>query len=399
MKKVLVVGGGAYQVTLIKRLKEKGHTVYCLDKNPQSPGFQYADGYNVVDVLDKPACLSYAEELGISAVMTYGATLTLPTVSYIGEHLNLPVLPMRTSEIARSKYEIKKCLADYGCNTLGDFFELDLADGVQDSFFAFPCVLKPSDGSGSKGVAIVRSAEELNDAMDYAFRSSRYGKIYCERLIDGDEYSVESFVCHDEIYIYGIIKTTFHRTNLTNEGIEYGHRTPSGLPQEKELLISEEIKKAIRALNITMGSVNFDVILSSQDGKPYIIDCGIRVGQNLIASHLIPLSRGVSVIDNNIALALNEKTDAEPRCTKCIATRLLIYNPGVIESIRNPDGLKGSNGIMDIVLRKNVGDCQREYQEKSDTCGWVICEGATPDEAEHNAMMARKELKAYFVIK
>lgn len=398
MKKVLVIGGGAYQVVLIKRLKEKEYMVYCLDKNSEAPGFKYADGYKVIDVLDKDACLSYAKTLGISAVMTYGATLTLPTVSYIAEQLNLPALPMKTAEIARSKYEIKKCLDNYECNIMGKFFEMDSVTDARNFLFELPCVLKPSDGSGSKGVVIVQKPEELESALGYAFGFARYGKIYCESLIHGEEYSVEAFVCRHEIYIYGIVKTTFFRTDNTNEGIEYGHRTPSGLSQKRELLISEEIKKAIKALNITMGSVNFDVILSSEDGKPYIIDCGIRVGQNLLASHIIPLSRGVSVIDNNINLALNQKTDAVPRYTKNIATRLLIYNPGIINNIKDMKELKGKNGIVDIILKKKVGDKQNVYQEKSDTCGWVICEGQTPDEAEHRAMLAKNELKQYIEI-
>jgi hypothetical protein len=147
-----------------------------------------------------------------------------------------------------------------------------------------------------------------------------------------------------------------------------------------------------------MASVNFDVILASDDQKPYIIDCGIRVGQNLIASHFVPLSRGVSVIDNTISLALGEAVDAEPKFTRPIATRLLIYKPGVITEIKPMDQLIGKNGIVDIVLRKGIGDVQNEYKEKSDTCGWVITTGENPEEAEQNAIKAKKLLENYIII-
>ena len=394
MKKILVIGGGAYQTPLIKRIIEQGYKAYCVDGNPNAVGFDFATSYKCIDVLDKQACLEYAKELNIDAVMTYGATLTLPTVAYIGEKLSLPTICQETAELSKNKYKIKKRLAEKGCNIKGEFFEISSRDEKYD--FPIPCVVKPSDGSGSKGVALVYNENEIEDAINYAFAGARYGEVYVESLIDGEEYSAEAFVANGEIYVYTIVKSTFKK--LLNGEISYGHKTSLDLPKHGECAISEEVKKAIKALNITIASVNFDVIVSNDDKKPYIIDCGIRVGQNLIASHIVPLSRGVSVIDNTIALALNENVDAAPKITRPIATRLLIYNPGVITEIKPMDDLIGKNGIIDIVLRKDVGDTQKAYKEKSDTCGWVITTGETADEAENNAIIAKELLKKYIII-
>ena len=398
MKRILVVGGGAYQMPLIKRIRELGYESYCVDYNPSAVGFEAATGFKCIDVMDKDACLEYARELGIDAVMTYGATLTLPTVAYIGEKMGLCTLPVYTSEISKSKYKIKKALSENGLNVKGSFFEMHSIDEAKKCKFEYPCVVKPCDGSGSKGVSVVENESGLSSALEYAFDSARYGEVYCEGFVRGEEYSVETFVSGDEVYVYAVVKTTFERNGDGNENISYGHRTPSGLSQELEKLVEEEAKKAVKALGVNMGSVNFDVILSDDDKKPYIIDCGIRIGQNLIASHIVPLSRGVSVIDNTIHLALGEKVDASPKERKCIATRLLIYNPGVISEIKNMDDVVGKNGVVCVVMRKNVGDVQRVYTDKSDNCGWVIAEGNTPDEAEENAERAKNVLRDYILI-
>ncbi len=395
MKRILVIGGGDYQVPLIKRIRELGYEAYCVDRNPKAPGFACATDYQCIDVMDYAACLAYAKQLNIQAVMTYGATLTLPTVAYIGQAMGLPALPMDTAEISKSKYKIKKRLIEAGCNAKGDFFEMTDRSQAAQHTFNLPCVIKPSDGSGSKGVSVVTRQEELEQALAYAFDSARYGEIYCEGFVSGEEYSVEAFVSGDEIYVYAVVKTTFRKENGE---VIYGHRTPSGLTPELEERISQEAKKAIRALNITMCSVNFDVILSEDDQKPYIIDCGIRIGQNLIASHIVPLSRGVSVIDNTIALALGEKVDAAPKYQKCVATRLLIYDPGVIRHIGDVQTLVGKESVLGVVMRKGVGDTQKPYKEKSDTCGWVLAGGETPDEAEANAQRAKEALKKYIII-
>lgn len=395
MKKILVVGGGAYQVPLIKRIRELGHEAYCIDGNPNAVGASSATAFSRIDVLDKEACLAHAKALGIDAVMTYGATLTLPTVAYIGEKMGLVTLSHDTAELSRSKFAIKQRLADCGCHIKGDFFALHTPEDVTDHTFTFPCVIKPSDGSGSKGVSLVYEEAQLEEAVRYAFAGARYGEIYVESLVEGEEYSAEAFVANGEIYVYAIVKTTFYRRE--DGEIVYGHRAPSGLEPAAETRIADEVKRAIRALGITMASVNFDVILATDDGEPYIIDCGIRIGQNLIASHFVPLSRGVSVIDNTIGLALGEAVDAAPKKNKCIATRLLIYRPGVIREIRPMDDVIGQDGVIDVVLRKGVGDTLPEYREKSDTCGWVIATGATPDEAEQNAARAKTRLESYIL--
>ncbi len=396
MKKILVIGAGAYQAPLIKRISQLGIGAYCVDANPKAPGFEFADGYKILDVCDKEACLAYAKELCVNGVMTYGATITLPTVAYIGKMLSLPALPENTAEISKSKFKIKECLAKVGLNIKGNFFELHSVEELTDKTFTYPCVIKPSDGSGSKGVSLVNSEAELQDALDYAFKSARFGEIYCEGFVTGEEYSVEAFVTPEKIHIYAIVKSTFEKDS--NGNISYGHRTPSGLPIEIEESICKEIEGAIKALEINIGSVNFDVIISDDDKKPYIIDVGIRVGQNLIASHLVPLSRGVDVMDNSIALALGEETHAEPTDKNCVATRLLIYKPGIIQKIKPFDELIGKHNIADIVLRKGVGDILPPYKEKSDTCGWVIARGSTPDEAEQNAVYAKNLLENYIII-
>lgn len=396
MKKILVIGAGDYQTVLIKRIKERGYDVFCVDKNTNAIGYKYATGYKCIDVMDFDGCLAYAKELNIDAVMTYGATLTLPTVAYIAEKLRLPAITPKTAEISKSKYKIKKKLFENGCNVKGDFFELHSVEDAKTHTFEFPCIIKPSDGSGSKGVVVVHNEDELSSALEYSLSCSRYSEVYTESFIDGEEYSVEAFVENSNVHTYAIVKTTFIKDE--NGNISYGHRTPSGLPEQTEDLIKREVEKAVFALNITLNSVNFDVIIDRKTNKPYIIDCGIRIGQNLFASHLVPLSRGVSVIDNTIDLALGNSVDAKPKYQKCVATRLLIYSPGIIKEIKPYDDLIGKHNILDIVLRKGAGDILRPYKEKSDTCGWVVTNGATPDEAEKNAQKAKELLQKYIII-
>lgn len=395
MKKILIIGAGDYQVPAIKRVRQMGYAAYCVDYKEGQPGFEYANGYKIIDVKDKEACLAYAQELSIDGVLTWGATLTLPTVSYIGERMNLPCMPMATSEISMSKYQIRKALDDFGLNSAGRTFELNSQEEAKNREYSLPFVVKPTDGSGSKGVCIVKESSEIENAIQYAFEGARNNQIYVEPYIDGEEFTVEAYVCNGKCYIYSIVKTEFYWTE--NYPI-YKQTTYLGITPEVEQAITLEVEKAVKALNVTWGPINFDLIVSADNNKPYIIDVGIRNGQNLIASHIVPYSRGVDELDNSINLCLGIETDAIPKKKKYISSRLLIYNPGVIKHIKDVNQVIGTNNIVDIIMRKKEGDILPPYQTKSDICGWVLTEGNTPDAASQYADAAWETLQNYIII-
>lgn len=395
MKKILVIGAAAYQVPAIQRIIELGHEAYCVDYKEGQPGFELATGYKVVDVKDKDACLEYAKELNINGVMSWGATLTLPTVSYIGETMGLPTIPMSTAEVSTDKYLIRKRLTECGLNSSGDVFDLYSAEEAKSKRYTIPFVVKPCDGSGSKGVAIVRKRSEIEQAIQYAFNGARNSHIYVEPYVNGAEYSVEAYAYRGDVYVYSIIQTEFYMTKYFPV---YKQTTYNNISKEKENMIEDEVRKAVSALGLTFGPVNFDIIISESDGKPYIIDVGIRNGQNLIASHIVPYSRGVDELNSSINICIGNDVDVKPHRKEFISSRLLIYSPGTIVKIRPYQNMIASNHVVNIVMRKKVGDVVHPYQTKSDICGWVLCTGNTPEEASKYADIAWEKLKEYIII-
>ena len=396
MKKILVIGAAAYQTPAIRRIVELGYEAYCVDYKEGQPGFEYATGYRVIDVKDKDGCLAYARELGVDGVMTWGATLTQPTVSFVASALGLPCIALDAAEISMSKYQIRKALTEAGLNSAGEVFEMHSWEEAGKHEFKVPFVVKPSDGSGSKGVRIVEKETEVHDALQYAFDGARNNEIYVEPFIRGEEYSAEAYACGGEVYVNTIIKTEFRWQEAYPV---YKQTTYLGLDGETERRIETEVVKAVKALGVTMGPVNFDVIVSDADGKPYIIDVGIRNGQNLIASHIVPYSRGVDELNCSIALCMGEGSDAMPKRKKYISSRLLIYEPGMIEEIKDVTELVGKDNVVDVILRKKAGERLPHYETKADICGWVLTEGETPREASRWADKAWERLKEYIIIK
>ena len=126
---------------------------------------------------------------------------------------------------------------------------------------------------------------------------------------------------------------------------------------------------------------------------------GIRNGQNLIASHIIPYSRAVDELNSSINLCLGNSIDAKPHKKEYISSRLLIYAPGEITEIKPYQELIGKNHIVDIIMRKKAGDKLPHYETKADICGWVLTRGETPEEALQYSNENWNLLKNYIIIK
>lgn len=394
--RILVIGAGDYQVPAIKRIKESGHEAYCVDYKSGQPGFAYADGYRIIDVRDKESCLGYARELEIDGVLTWGATLTLPTVSFIAEKMGLVGLPMETSVLSMNKWAIRERLFKCGLNSAGESKVFRSIEEIQGYPFSYPFVVKPCDGSGSKGVSIVFEPEQTVSALSNALACARNSEVYVEPFIPGKEFSAECYACNGQVYVYSIVKTDFY---WREEYPVYCQTTYKDITDEERVAVEEEAIKAVKALGVSYGPVNFDLIVSSEDHKPYIIDVGIRNGQNLLASHIIPHSRGVDELDQSINLCIGRPVNPTPTRKKFISSRLLIYPPGVISEIRPLDEVIGRNHVIDIILRKKKGDRLSRYQVKSDICGWVLVEGDTPDDAFKWSSLAWETLRHYIIIK
>src|SRR5690625_3956478 len=90
MKRLLILGAGFLQSFGIKKAKQLGYYTIAVDKNPNSIGFQYADEYGIVDIVNLEECLKFARDKEIDGVMTAATDYGVLTASYVAQELSLP---------------------------------------------------------------------------------------------------------------------------------------------------------------------------------------------------------------------------------------------------------------------------------------------------------------------
>lgn len=377
MKKLLMLGGGFLQKYVISKAKDLGYYVLCLDADPNAVGFKIADEYAVINIVDEDACLAYAREKQVDGVLTAATDFSVLTMSHIAEALHLPGINYNSAKIIKNKALVRKRLYEANADDTGISYEIDSLEDITDVLpnIKFPVMMKPVDGSGSRGASKVEKAEDFAKAADFAMSGSITHRAVAEPFINGREYGVESFVDNGEIHVLALMQKDMTQPPYY---AELGHAIPSGLSEEVETKVKTCVYRAICALGVNHGSVNMDLLIT-KDGNVHIVDIGARMGGNLIGSHIIPTGTGIDYMGNMIRAAVGDETNWKPEWQpRPIATKLLALTPGKVKKLPDFDEISVRYDVQ-IEHHLHVGDTITPYRTNLDGCGYVVARDVNVD--------------------
>ncbi|MDY6367328.1 MAG: ATP-grasp domain-containing protein [Clostridia bacterium] len=387
-KKILIIGAGFLQDFVIKKAKQIGYKVYAVDGDENAIGFLSADEHAVISIVDKEKCLEYAIKNEVDGVITAATDYGVLTAAYIAEKMGLRGIKYSVAELVKNKFETRKRLCvienDKNARIIGKGENIDfIAEQLQ-----FPVIVKPADGSGSRATTRVDLATELKNACEFAIKESRIEKAIVETFFTGNEYGAESLVVNGKVHVLGIM-----RKIMTNPPYyaELGHCMPSGLNRRIENRAKKHVKKAIKALGISFGSVNMDMIIDEY-GKIHIVDVGARMGGNMIGPCVIPYGTGIAYVENMIKNAVGEKVRLKKHAHKAVATRLLAFKGGKVVAIPDFKAIEKKYNV-EIFEHISLGQTVNEYHTNLDGCGYVVAKADTVEKAERNAQNAFVEIE------
>lgn len=386
MKKLLVIGAGFLQTFVIRKAKEMGYTVLSVDANPSAQGFVYADKYAVINIVDEKACLAFAKAEQIDGVLTAATDYGVLTASYIAQEMGLPGLKYSVAKTIKNKYQTRKCLFDNKVDDTEQAYEVsDTTDIAKLSAkLHYPVMVKPCDGSGSRGASRVDNADDLPKACEMAMEASITHKATIETFIVGREYGAESLVVNGEVHVLAIMRKWMTEPPYY---AELGHAIPNDLTPEIESKARKCVENAIKALGVNFGSVNMDMLITPE-GKVHIVDIGARMGGNLIGSHIIKAGTGIDYMAAMICNAVGDTVDFASCLKKSVATRLLTFTDGIIKTVPDMAALEQKYGVI-IEHHMSVGDKVSEYHTNLDGCGYIV---AAADNIENAIDKAEKAL-------
>lgn len=369
MKKILIIGAGFLQDFVIQKAKKMGYETLTVDADPNAVGFKSADKYGVVNIVDEKACLEYARREKVDGVLTAATDYGVLTAAYVAREMKLPGLDYEAAKLIKNKYKVRKCLYEAHIDDTEQAYEIDSRTDLQTlcEKLNFPVMVKPCDGSGSRGASRVDDPERFAEACEAAMNSSITHRAEVETFIVGKEYGAESLVADGEVHVLSIMRKWMTEPPYY---AELGHAIPTDLPADVEERAKKCVENAIKALGINFGSVNMDMLITP-DGKIHIIDIGARMGGNMIGPCVIPYGTGIDYMANMIRNAVGDKTDFTAGSHGCVATRLLAFDDGIVTRLPDFDALEREYGV-EIYHHLELGQRVNEYHTNLDGCGYVV---------------------------
>lgn len=382
MKKLLVIGAGFLQDFVIQKAVSMGYETLAVDADPEAAGFKHAHKHAVIDIVDEKACLEYATKENIDGVLTAATDFGVLSAAYVAENLGLHGISYDTAKLIKNKYRVRRCLYEHHVDDTEQAFEVNEATDISElaAKLTYPVMVKPCDGSGSRGAGKVGSAADLPAACRLAMNSSLTRRAEIESFIDGTEYGAESLVVNGEIHVLAIMKKLMTAPPYY---AELGHAIPCGLPEETEQKAKRCVADAIKALDIEHGSVNMDMLITPE-GKVCIVDIGARMGGNMIGPCIIPYGTGIDYVGAMIQNAVGDPVDLSVHAHQAVATRLLAFDAGVVRKLPRTDALEKEYGV-EIFHHMTEGMQVNEYHTNLDGCGYIIAKGNTAGEAGRKA--------------
>lgn len=384
MKRILIIGAGFLQSFVIEKAKNMGYETLAVDADPNAVGFRFADKHEIINIVDEKACLAYARKENIDGVLTAATDYGVLTAAYIAKEMRLGGLDYEVAKLIKNKYKVRKRLFEAKVDDTEQAYEVNENTNLNVicKKLSFPVMVKPCDGSGSRGAARVDKLEQFSEACKNAMSASIIHHAEVETFIVGKEYGAESLVVNGKIYVLGIM-----RKWMTNPPYyaELGHAIPTDLPEEVETRAKQCVENAIKALGINFGSVNMDMLITAE-GKIHIIDIGARMGGNMIGPCIIPYGTGVDYMENMIRNAVGDEIDLMTCEEKsAVVTRLLAFKGGIVKQLPDFEKIENEYGV-EIYHHLEVGQAVREYHTNLDGCGYIVAKADDIETATKKAM-------------
>lgn len=269
-KRLLILGGAIQCLKVVRAARALGvHTIITdIAANPEVA--EAADETLNFSVMDVDGLYTWCREHPVDGVLNYCVDPAQKPHQALCQRLGLPCYgSARQYSLLTDKAQFKR-LCRENCVDVIEEYRLDALDKVE-----YPVIIKPAESSGSRGIEICRTQEELEAANVRVCQVSRNHEVIIEKFMEH---------CQDFTMTYLIIDGQPYLVRL---GDRYSGRTEDGLNHQCICTITpsrymtlymetahQNIVNMLRKTGIQNGPVFFQGFIDR--GKFRIYDPGIR---------------------------------------------------------------------------------------------------------------------------
>lgn len=380
MKTVMILGGSASEVPVIRRALEMGHKVVLVDRDEHSPGFQENVIAEYHSIADKELILKLAQKYQIDGIVASVDAGVRPA-AYVSKVMGLPGISEEAAFMGTDKVAMRIRLKERGV-PVPEFYIVNTKEEYLDAVSKFDdvCIVKAADSSGSRGIYKLKDLKDMADleyAYDYCREFSSTGELLIEEFMVGPE------ICAETLSADGVCYPVQITDQLHKEPpyfTDCGYSQPCTLAPDVVERIRQIAIDANLAIGNFQGSSCTEMIIT-EDG-PKVVELGVRLAGDFMTTAMVPLSNGVDMPGAVVQIALGEHIDVTPKFDKGSCVRYFMKERvGIIKEIVGVEEAKNMKGVWAVKILKGIGEEATPLRKSSDRLGLVIAQGDNAQDA------------------
>lgn len=391
---ILILGAGDLQTPLFEGARRMGLTTVAIDAKADAPALPLADFAYSFDLGDFDQCLHVAQYHQVTGVVGFAVEYPLLTMARLCERLELPGPSLEAVQRATHKQMMRQSYEDAGV-PVPQWGAVTSCDEAIEQVRGFAgvsdyVIIKPAVSSGGRGVSrlsVEADRSIISAAFERALKPSRSPQVLVEEYIEGEEFSVEAVTYDGHTQVVAV---TDKQTTGPPYFVEIGHSQSSQAPQPILDQIAQTAVDAVEALGIDWCGSHTEIRMSPKG--PCVIESAARFGGGFIASHLTPLSTGVSLIQAALELALGIRPDVTQKVHRGAAIRFLLPRPGVVLDIQGLNRARSMDGVVEAEITTGIGQVVPQLVDGLCRVGYIIAQGEDAPTAISIAERARQEV-------
>lgn len=375
MKRIMILGGGEFQVPLIKRAKKLGYYVILCDFRDDVEGIALSDKHYLVNTLDSSQLIEVGEKEKPNGVVTNSEPAFL-SMAHAAEKLGLRCMSVDDTKLYKNKFLMREFCHAHGilsprykcCKNVEE--ALDFFNEIQKK-----CIIKPLDNSASRGVFSVNSEKDIKLHFDQCITASS---------ADNPAIIIEEYITGTEFTIDGIKTPKGHRSLAISEKkhYEYNENVAYQLLFDNKNeyfdydLLRKENDHLVDLTGIPFGLTHAEYKYSN--GRFFLIEIQARGGGNYIATDIVPFISGIDSYKEQLKWAVGEEVDADYSYEKLSSRCAVLHffdvpgKGGVVKEIKGLDFLDSLSEQVMYHLNFKVGDTIQQTINDSTRIGWYI---------------------------
>lgn len=275
-KKLLLLDGSKKAIEIIEHAQRLGvHTIVTDYSNPAvSPAKLAADEYFDVSISDVEAVVGLIDREGIDGVLPGFSDRWLPTYAEICERASLPSYASTEQlKLFTDKKRYKALLEKHGIPTIQGFTREEAESGSIPAE-AYPLIVKPADGSGSRGISRCYTLDELHAGISAALEYSWTGDLVIERYLPGEEATVFWVFQDGEHHVAMVANRHMRSFAGGSSRLPVGYTSPSYLTRRYISDIAPRVRSMLQNANVLNGTMFMQGLID--DGVFRTYDIGYR---------------------------------------------------------------------------------------------------------------------------